>query len=78
MAGLGGMDEERRRAGAGEGRGNLSRDVSRLADAADDDAPATVEDEFDGPQEACIKAIREACDRIGLNGEHAARKFQRR
>ena len=37
MARLGGMDELRRRAGGGEGRRDLARDVAALAHAGDDD-----------------------------------------
>ena len=33
VAGLGGMDEERRRAGGGKGRGDLAADMADLADA---------------------------------------------
>ena len=38
VARLAGMDELRRRAGRGEGRGDLARDMAALAHAADDDA----------------------------------------
>ena len=38
MAGLAGMDEMRRRAGGGEGRGDLAADMAALAHAGDDDA----------------------------------------
>jgi hypothetical protein len=38
VARFGGMDEEGRRASGGEGRGDLVRDMARLAHARDDDA----------------------------------------
>jgi hypothetical protein len=59
MHGLGGMDEIGRGAGAGEGGGQLARDVAGLADAADDDAAATFQDQRDGGAELRPDAPRQ-------------------
>ncbi len=48
MAGFGGVHEEGRCAGRGQGCGDLARDVARLAEPGDDDAPLGVADQLDG------------------------------
>ena len=75
---LGGMHEERRRAGRRERRGDLARDVPGLADAGDDDAAAAARASArrrrrTAPPSRCDSA-RIAC---GLDGEHVARQRQR-
>ena len=51
MAGVGGMHEECRRAGRGERRRDLARDVAGFAHAGHDDAAARVADRFNGGDE---------------------------
>ena len=75
---LGGMHEERGRAGRGERRGELARDVARLADAGDDDAAAAVvaarrtASTNDAPRRAGQRV-----DRARLGGEHVAGERER-
>ena len=46
MAGFGGVHEERRRAGGGEGRGDLAADMAGFAEPGDDHAALGVADEI--------------------------------
>ena len=48
MAGFGGVHEEGRRAGGGEGGGDLARHMAGLAEPGDDDAALGVADDFGG------------------------------
>ena len=48
VARLGRMDELRRRAGRGEGGGDLARDMAALAHAGDDDAARRGGEQVDG------------------------------
>jgi len=56
MAGLSGMHEMGGGPGAGQGGGNLVGDMPGFADAHDDDASGTVEDQFAGGEELLIDA----------------------
>ncbi len=53
------MDEEGRGAGRGECRGELARDVTRLADAGHDDAAAAIQDQRDRRDERVAEPRRE-------------------
>ena len=48
MAGFGGVNEERGRAGRGEGRGDLAADMAGLAEAGDDQPSLGAENEAGG------------------------------
>ncbi len=48
MAGLGGVDEEGRRAGGGKGRGDLAADMAGLAESGDDQPALGVPDQLGG------------------------------
>jgi hypothetical protein len=72
MHGLGGMDEIGRGAGAGEGGGQLARDVAGLADAADDDAAAAFQDQRDRGAELRPDAPRQRRDGGRLDLKHLA------
>ena len=60
VAPLAGVQEERRRAGAGERRGDLPADDARLADAGDDDLAPAGEQEVDGARRSSRRAGRAA------------------
>jgi hypothetical protein len=70
--GLRGMHEIGRGAGAGEGGGQLARDVAGLADATDDDAPATFQDQRDGGAELRPDAPRQRRDGGRFDFKHLA------
>ena len=55
MARLGRVDEERRRPGRGQGRGDLAGDVPRLAHAADHHAAGALEDQPAGADERLVR-----------------------
>ena len=69
VRGFGGMHEVGRRAGAGEGGGDLASDVAGLADAGDDDAPGAGEDQFDGAHEAVVQPRAECLDGCGFDAQ---------
>ena len=75
VACLAGMDEKRRRAGRGERRGDLARDVAGLAHAGDDDAALGGADQLDGGDEGAPQAIVDGggqrCDASGLGLKRA-------
>ena len=77
MGGFGGMHEVGRGAGAGEGGGDLARDVAGLADAGDDDAAAAGENQRDRPGKAGVEAVDQAGDGLRLDAQHPFREFQR-
>ena len=51
------MDEERGRAGRGEGRGDLAADMAGLAHAGDDHAAARAVDEIDRGDEGAAEPV---------------------
>ena len=62
MAGFGGVDEERRRAGGGKGRRDLAADMAGLAEPGDDQPSLGVPDEVGGgdkgaPRSDCSAAV---------------------
>ena len=57
MAGFAGMHEEGRRAGGGEGGGDLAADMAGLADAGDDDAALPIADEIDRRREGAAQPV---------------------
>ncbi len=69
VAGLGRVQEERRRAGAGERRGDLAADVARLAHPGDDHAAAAGEQHAARLLELAAQAVDEGGDRAGLDPE---------
>jgi hypothetical protein len=77
MAGLGRMDEVGRGAGAGQGRGDLAPDMAGLAHAADDDAPAAIEDQPSACRNSSPMRSASASDRIGLDAQNLPGKIER-
>ena len=78
VAGLGRMDELRRRAGRGQGRGDLARDMAALAHAGDDDpaaalAGADLRQAVDRRRERAVERLGQRADAVGLEGEDADR-----
>ncbi len=68
VKGLGRMQEETRRAGAGQRRGYLAGYMSRLAHARDDEFAAARENQLDGTHELvaqCLLHVFE-CQRLGM------------
>ena len=61
VAGLGRMDVERRRAGRGQGGGDLARDVAALAHAADDDASGHAGQQLDDGGERAVDRRGQRC-----------------
>ncbi len=76
VAGLARMHEVRGSAGAGHGRGDLARDVSRLAHAADDDPALAREDEVQRLQKLVVDTLHERLDGIGFDIQHLACKVE--
>ena len=82
MARLGRVDEEGGRAGRGEGRRDLARDMPRLADAGHDDAAARGRDDLDRLGECGAKAafasfperLLERVEALALGGDGAERR----
>ena len=75
---LGRVEEEGRRAGARQRRGDLAADDARLAHAGDDDAAAALEQQLDGALEVVVEAIDQAEDRRRLGAQHLAGEIERR
>ena len=80
MPGIGGMQEDGRRAGGGERRGHLARDDAALADAGDDDTTADLHQDADKAQEGggkfpLTKAGFEFVKAGRSNGEASARRL---
>ena len=71
------MHEERGRSGRCERSCELARDMSRLADSRDDDAPAATEHQLDCRDEIFAEARRQRGDRGCFGVEHFPRKRQR-
>ncbi len=65
MAGFGGVDEERRRAGGGERGRHLARDMAGFADARDDHAAGAAQHHLD--------RARKVGGNLGLETEHGLR-----
>ena len=82
MAGLGGVHEEGGRAGGGERRGDLARDMARLAEPGDDDAALGLADQFDGGgkgrPERALQGRRDRGDAAGPGIERAQAPTARR
>ena len=74
--GLGRVQEERRRPGARERRGDLARDDAGLAHPGDDDAAAAVAQQVDGAGEPLVHAVDEGEDGGGFGPEHLAGEFE--
>ena len=71
------MHEVGRRAGAGECRSDLARDVPGLADAADDDAAMAVQDESECREEGAVDAVDQGGDGIRLDAQDPSGQFER-
>ena len=67
MAGLGGMQEEGRRAGAGQRGGDLVAHEAGLAQAADDHPAARREAQLAGPHEGGVNAWQQLGHGPGLD-----------
>ena len=72
VAGLGGMDEEGRRAGGGEGGGDLARHVAGLAHAGADDPALRRRTGCRPPRRRRRPGRRPGPQRLGLGGQHPA------
>ena len=70
--GFGGMQEEGRRAGAGESGGDFAGDEAGFAHAGDDDAAFAGEEEIDGFLEGGVEASEDVLDGLGFDLEDAA------
>ncbi|MNC93206.1 hypothetical protein D3C83_97860 [compost metagenome] len=73
MAGLGGVDEHRRRPGRGQGGGDLARHMAGLADAGADDAALGAEQGLDRLGEIRAQAVGQLAQRLGLDRQDPAR-----
>jgi len=69
VAGLGGVDEQRGRAGGGQGRGDLASDMAALAHAHHDHATGTAQDRFDHRREARALLVLQLEQRLGLDAQ---------
>ena len=76
MARLAGMDEERRAAGRGQGRGDLAGDMAALAHAGHDDPPVDGAEPVQRLDEAPVQRIGERGQAGGFQRQHAARRRQ--
>ena len=76
MAGFTGVDEERRRAGGRQRRGDLAADVARLAHAGNDDAPSAGHHALAGADEVGVDPRQQALQAVALDFEHAAPHVQ--
>ena len=77
MARLGGVHEEGGCARRGKRRGELARNVTRLADADHDHAPATIEQRPRGGKERCAELRLQRANGFGFRCEHVAAQRQR-
>ena len=73
---FGQVEEDRGRAGRGEGRGDLAPDMARLAQPADDQLAAAVEDQRDRALELCAQAVGQRIERARLVVQHLATEIQ--
>ena len=71
MGGLGGVDEERRLAGGGQGRGDLAADVAGLADPGQHHPALGGGEGLDRPGEVLAQAGRQPGQGVGLDTQHA-------
>ena len=78
VRGLAGVNEERRRAGAGEGSRDLAADMSALAHAGDDHASLTGKHQFAGLGELPVQTFGERVQRIGFELDHFASQLLER
>jgi len=72
MLSLARVHEERRRAGRGEGGGNLAADVAGFAHAGHHHAPRAVENQAAGTREVLVEARHQRGQRLGLEFDHGA------
>jgi len=75
MAGLGRVHEERRRAGAGQGGGDLATDMAGFAHADHDHAALALQNEFASPDELLVDACLELLDRFDFHADGAQGGF---
>ena len=73
VTGLRRMQEEGRGTGAGKRGGDLARDVAGLSHAGDDDPSLAAQTDAAGLCEAPIQARQQRFDRLGFDGQRAAR-----
>ena len=72
VRGFRGVQEERRRAGAGERGGDLLADHAGLAHPRQDHPAAALEEELDGAVEAFVQTLDESEDGRGFRFQHLA------
>jgi hypothetical protein len=77
VAGFGRVDEHRRCAGRCQRRRNLAADVTALAHAHHDDAPAARKHRLHRIREAVALARLQSDQRVGLDVERCTRQFER-
>ncbi|MNT50631.1 hypothetical protein D3C72_1875600 [compost metagenome] len=70
MAGLGRVNKERRRSGAGEGGGNLAADVPGFTHAHHHHFAAAFGDQLAGAGKVCIDVLIELGQPVTLNLQH--------
>ena len=70
------MDEQRRRAGGGEGGRDLARDMAGLAHAGDHHPPGGGREQSHGAREALVEAGGEGAQRGRLATQHIAGDFE--
>ena len=78
VARFAGVDELRRRPCRGQGGGNLARDVTALADAGDDDPPASGGAKIDRRRESLAKRRRELFKPADFGPQHPPGDLQDR
>ena len=71
---FGRVEEERRRAGAGQRRGHLAADDAGFAHARDDDPPLAFVEDPHRPVECLVEPVDERGDRRRLGLQHAPRQ----
>ena len=76
MAAFAGVQEEGRRAGGGERRGDLAADDARLADARDDDLAAAGEEQVERARETGVEAVPDGGESVRLDVEDAPRPVE--
>ena len=76
VRGLGGVQEQGRRAGARQRGRDLPADDAGFAHARDDDAAAALEEHLNGAFEVAVDALDEAEDGGGLGAEHFSREIE--
>ena len=72
MSGLGGVDEEGGRAGAGERRRDFFADMPGFAEAGNDDMTARGEQQVTGSEEGRAEVVDLCAHGVGFEAQHVA------